>query len=141
MTIVRVSPQEALQRMREQGYAYLDVRAEQEFALGHPEGAYNIPLQHMAAGGMVDNPDFLPVVRAVFASDDGLVVGCRSGRRSMLAAQALLDAGFTQVIEQRAGFEGRSDPFGRVQEAGWRASGLPCAMDPLAGGWARSRLP
>ena len=105
MTITRVSPAEALARMRDDGYAYLDVRSEQEFSLGHPEDAYNLALQHMGEQGMVDNPDFVRAAQAAFGKDDRLVIGCRSGRRSMRAAQMLIDVGFTQVIEQRAGFE------------------------------------
>lgn len=131
--ITRVSPEQALQHMRDDGYAYLDVRSEQEFSLGHPEGAYNIALKHMGAQGMVDNPDFLAIAQSAFAKDAKLVVGCRSGRRSMQAAQLLIDAGFTQVIEQRAGFEGPKDAFGSTQEKGWQACGLPCAMEPLPG--------
>ena len=133
MTITRVSPARALQHILEDGYGYLDVRSEQEFSLGHPEGAYNIALQHMGAQGMVDNPDFLTTVQGAFAKDAKLVVGCRSGRRSMRAAQVLIDAGFTHVIEQRAGFEGPKDAFGRTQEKGWKDCGLPCAMQPLPG--------
>jgi len=133
MTITRVSPADAQQLMQAQGYAYLDVRSEQEFSLGHPDGAYNIAIQHTGANGMVDNPDFVTTVQSAFAKDDRLVIGCRSGRRSMRAAQLLIDAGFTQVIEQRAGFEGPKDAFGRAVEKGWKDCGLPVAMEPLPG--------
>ena len=133
MTIERVSPQQGLQRMGEHGYRYLDVRSEQEFDLGHPEGAYNIPLMHMAPQGMVENPDFLAVVQAAFDVDTKLLVGCRSGQRSMRAARTLIDAGFGAIIEQRAGFDGPRDAFGGAAEKGWRGCGLPCATEAVAG--------
>jgi len=53
--------------------------------------------------------------------------------RSQLAARALLAAGFTDVVEQRAGHDGVKDAFGRLLEKGWAASGLPCASEPLPG--------
>jgi rhodanese-related sulfurtransferase len=117
----------------DQGYVYLDVRSEPEFALGHPEGAYNIPLKFQAPGGMVDNPDFLAVVRATFPPTQALVLGCRSGSRSRTAALRLLDAGYTSVVEQRAGYDGVRDPFGQLTEPGWHASGLPTGFEPVPG--------
>ena len=43
----------------------------------------------------------------------------------MRAAQALVAAGFTNVIDQRAGWDGARDSFGQVTEPGWsRARGL-----------------
>ena len=133
MSVARISPAEALERVREQGYAYLDVRTVEEFALGHPEGAYNIPLRHMAAGGMQPNPRFLEEVKARFAPDAKLVVGCASGVRSLQAAEQLLAEGYPEVVEQRAGYSGVTDPFGRVTEPGWQALGLPCATTAQPG--------
>jgi hypothetical protein len=97
------------------------------------EGAYNVPWELRMTGGVVENPDFVAVVSAVFARDAGLVVGCRSGPRSELAAEALVAAGFSCVVEQRAGLAGNRDAFGRVVEVGWAAAGLPCASEPEPG--------
>ena len=119
--------------MLEQGYVYLDVRTIEEFAQGHPEGAYNVPLTLRGAHGLQPNPEFLAVVGAAFAKDQKLIVGCRSGNRSATAATMLAGAGFAHVIDQRAGFGGRRDPFGRTLEPGWQAAGLPCATEPVAG--------
>ncbi len=119
--------------MQEQGYLYLDVRSAEECALGHPEGAYNVPLRLRTPQGMRDNPDFVRVVVGALGTDARLVVGCQSGVRSLTAAELLLQAGLTSVVELRAGFEGRRDAFGRALEPGWRAAGLPCATELLPG--------
>lgn len=122
----RVSPSEA-RALCEQGYLFVDVRSEPEFAQAHPEGAYNVPLLHAGPGGMAPNPDFLSVMEARFPKDTRLVLGCRSGGRSLKAAEVLLGAGFTDVIDQRAGFDGARDAFGSLTEKGWAAAGLPTA--------------
>jgi rhodanese-related sulfurtransferase len=123
MSVKRVSPLEAL-ALLDEGYVYVDVRSVPEFEAGHPSGAYNIPLLHMAAAGMEPNPSFFEVLSAVFPKDSKLVLGCRSGGRSLRAAQALMQAGYLDVIDQRAGFEGARSPFGQLQEPGWQPAGL-----------------
>jgi len=124
-TIQRVSPAEAKKLVDEQGYVYLDVRSEPEFAGGHPVGAQNIPLMHAGAGGMTPNPDFLAVVQAVYPKDTKLVVGCKAGGRSLKAGEMMIAAGYTDVIDQRAGFDGPRDAFGALTEKGWGPAGLP----------------
>jgi len=111
--------------MTSEGYVYVDVRTQAEFESGHPAGAYNVPFMLASAGGMLANPDFVQVVTARFALDAKIVVGCKSGQRSARAAQALALAGFTAVLDQRAGFSGATTPFGQVKEKGWLALGLP----------------
>ena len=119
----RVSPADAHSLLSE-GYTYVDVRSEPEFAAGRPVGSINVPLLHAGPGGMAPNPEFLAVMEGAFAKDAKLVVGCKAGGRSLRAAETLLAAGFTGVVDQRAGFDGSGGPFGGG-EAGWRASGLP----------------
>lgn len=127
MSVRRVSPEEARDLMEKDGYAYVDVRSIPEFEAGHPEGAYNVPLLHMGARGMSPNPDFLDVMQRHFAKDAKLVVGCKSGGRSLQAANLLASTGFTNVIDQRAGFEGGPGA------SGWRPSGLPVSTQTTAG--------
>ena len=51
---------------------------------------------------------------------------CRSGVRSLAAAQAAQAAGFPHVFNIADGFEGPPDPQGhRGTTAGWKADGLP----------------
>jgi rhodanese-related sulfurtransferase len=127
-----VSPQEARELMEKEGYAYVDVRSVPEFEAGHPVDAYNVPLMHMGPAGMAPNPDFLAVMQGAFPKDARLVVSCKAGGRSARAATMLESAGYTNVVDQRAGFEGKPDPAGRV-EPGWRPAGLPVTREPAPG--------
>jgi rhodanese-related sulfurtransferase len=120
----RVSPKEALALLGE-GYTYVDVRSEGEFAAGHPEGAYNVPLMHMGAGGMEPNTSFVEVMAARFPKASKLVVGCKGGNRSLRAATQLLADGYTDIVDQRAGWDGARDAFGKLTELGWGPCGLP----------------
>ena len=129
MNVKRVSPEKADTLLKEEGYVYVDVRSIPEFDAGHTAGAYNIPLLHATPSGMRPNGDFMSVVAAVFPKDSKLVIGCRSGNRSLRAAHALLAAGFEHVVDQRAGHGGVRDAFGQVQEAGWESVGLEVATE------------
>lgn len=129
MAVKRVSPAEARDLIDKQGYVYVDVRSVPEFAAGHPTGAYNVPLMNMGPGGMTPNADFLAVM-GTFPKDAKLVVGCKAGGRSARAASMLESAGYTSVVDQRAGFEGAPDPStGRIGEPGWRPAGLPVTTE------------
>lgn len=134
--IPRHSPQEAQKLIDEQGYTYVDVRTEGEYAAGHPTGALNVPVMLKGPAGMSPNPDFLQVMSGLFAKDAKIVVGCRSGQRSMRAAEMLASAGFTGVVDQRAGFEGPRDPAGRTIEPGWAACGLPVETSTPGGSYS-----
>lgn len=123
--IPRYSPAESHKLITEQGYTHVDVRTEAEYAAGHPAGALNIPSMLAGPAGMAPNPDFLRIMTAKFSKDAKIVLGCRSGARSLRAAELLASAGFTGVVDQRAGFEGPRDPMGRPIEPGWSAAGLP----------------
>jgi rhodanese-related sulfurtransferase len=136
--IDRVSPSEAKQLMDE-GYVYLDVRTEQEYAAGHPVGAHNLPVLFAGSHGMEPNADFLRVAEALYPKDARIVVGCRSGHRSMRAAELLVGAGFQHVVDQRAGFDGARDAFGGLAEPGWSPAGLPVETKTVGGSYAERR--
>ncbi|HVZ36927.1 MAG TPA: rhodanese-like domain-containing protein, partial [Polyangiaceae bacterium] len=91
----------------------------------HPRGAYNVPFAEPCEGVLSPNPGFVREVAALFGRDAGIVIGCASGVRSLEAARLLGAHGFANLVEQRAGFSGVRDPFGRVRERGWREEGLP----------------
>ncbi len=128
----RISPQEANEKLAE-GWTYVDVRTAEEFEAGHPTGAVNVPLLHAGAGGMVQNADFVRVMCAAFPKDAKIICGCKAGGRSLKAVQALLVEGFTNVIDQRAGWDGARDPFGQIREPGWSRVGLPTEQGQPAG--------
>jgi rhodanese-related sulfurtransferase len=75
---------------------------------------------HQGPAGMTPNPDFLDVMEKGFPKTARLVVGCKAGGRSARAAAMLEAAGFTSVVDQKAGYEGPSPA-----EPGWRPKGLP----------------
>jgi rhodanese-related sulfurtransferase len=129
MTIKHITVEQA-QRQQASGAQYLDVRSIPEFEAGHPDGAFNIPLLHVdrATGQMRPNPDFVSVVRATFAPDAQLVIGCKMGGRSAQACEILANAGYRDVANVLGGFSG-APQFGH---RGWVEAGLPveAAADP-----------
>jgi rhodanese-related sulfurtransferase len=109
------------------GATYVDVRSTAEFAENHPAGAVNIPLldHDEDTGQLMPNPDFIRVMKATFASDAALLIGCRTGGRSLRATHMLMAFGFTGVMNVRGGFEGACTPAGAVRDQGWRDANLP----------------
>jgi phage shock protein E len=114
----RVSPKEASE-LQTHGYIYVDVRSEVEFAQGHPQGSVNIPIAHKSPSGMSPNPDFVKVFEANFAKSTKLIIGCLAGGRSAKATEILSSIGYTDLVDQSAGFGGTQS------EAGWASTGLP----------------
>lgn len=112
---MRISPAEAHAKMTDEGFTYVDVRTPEEFAAGHPAGAVNVPL----------GDAFVAEIDARFAKDAKIILGCRSGNRSLKAQGLLVSAGFSNVLEQRAGWDGARGSFGEIVEQGWKKLGLP----------------
>ncbi|CAN5316761.1 hypothetical protein BH09MYX1_BH09MYX1_04700 [soil metagenome] len=137
MPITRLSTDEAKEKL-DQGYTYVDVRTEQEFEEGHPEGAVNVPVAVMTDRGKTMNPDFVAAMNALFPKTTAKVVlGCAAGVRSMTAAQLLDADGWADLCELRPGWFGVRDPFGRVREKGWESSGFRIATGtPEGRTWA-----
>jgi len=119
--------------MHVEGYVYVDVRSVPEFEQGHPDGAYNVPLMHMGPGGMDPNEAFVQALAAAFSKDQKMIVGCKSGRRSLRAAEVLTAAGFTHVIDQCGGYGGARGAFGQVTQPGWQTEGLPTSTEAASG--------
>jgi rhodanese-related sulfurtransferase len=117
-----VTVHEAHDQMQ-QGAAYLDVRSTREFAMGHPAGAFNVPILEPDedTGVMQANPDFVAVMKAVFPAE------------TKRAAQILEAFGFTDVANVRGGFGGGPDPMGRQMDPGWASAGLPVETTAQAG--------
>jgi len=130
MDITEITPQEAKKLLdSDQGYVYLDVRTESEFASGHVPGSWNVPVANVdpAGGGMTLNPDFLAVVQANLPIDAKLVCGCRSGKRSEMAVRILLEAGYKAPVNMQGGFAGQASAAGEVVVEGWSTLGYPVA--------------
>lgn len=72
------------------------------------------------------NPDFLTELRAAAGNPNVPVLFlCRSGARSIGAAQDATAAGFTQAFNVLEGFEGDLDAAGGRTVNGWLLAGLP----------------
>ncbi|KAL0463737.1 UNVERIFIED_CONTAM: protein HIGH ARSENIC CONTENT 1, mitochondrial [Sesamum latifolium] len=85
-------------------HLYLDVRTEEEFKNGHLENSFNIPYMFNTSKGMVKNPKFVDQVLSLCAKDDHLIVGCKSGVRSLYATTDLLNSGFKHVYNMGGGY-------------------------------------
>ena len=77
------------------------------------------------------NPRFVRELEAKVGGKESVVLLlCRSGKRSALAAEAAAKAGFTQVYNVLEGFEGEIDALQHRGVAdGWRFRGLPWIQD------------
>lgn len=128
MSAPKIATPEEVQALVAAGYVYVDVRTEAEFSAGHPPGALNVPV---SANG-VPNPEFVPVLERALGKDAKLVLGCKAGPRSRRAAEALAQAGFTDLVEMPAGWSGGRDEFGRPLP-GWTEKGLPVETGVPAG--------
>ena len=87
---VNITAEEAKQIMdSEEGYVILDVRTQEEYDEGHIPGAILIPNTEIEARAEEEITD----------KDQLILVYCRSGRRSKLAADALMELGYTNIKE------------------------------------------
>jgi len=76
------------------------------------------------------NPRFARELEAKVRKDEVVLLLCRSGKRSALAAEVAAKAGFAQVFNVLEGFEGEIDAAGHRGTAdGWRFRGLPWQQD------------
>ncbi|MEY2891075.1 MAG: hypothetical protein RJA98_983 [Pseudomonadota bacterium] len=76
------------------------------------------------------NPRFARELEAKVGKGQVVLLLCRSGKRSALAAEAAAKAGFTQVFNVLEGFEGELDAAQqRGRQDGWRFHHLPWTQD------------
>ncbi len=121
-----MTPAEAHALLREHPDAVLvDVRSHPELDfVGMIEGGKHIPWQNYP--GMTPNPDFDQQIKKEVTPDNILLLLCRTGGRSLAAAEHLADLGYRHCYNILGGFEGKQDQQGqRGKVEGWKASGLP----------------
>lgn len=125
----RVAPREAW-ALVETGQAVLvDVRsAEERHFVGHVPGSLHVA---WATGtSLTRNPRFLKELDSKAGRSAPILLLCRSGKRSALAAEAAAKAGLPQVFNIEEGFEGDQDSsLQRGHFNGWRFHGLPWVQD------------
>ena len=90
ITYEQIAPEEALSYMvNDSNSIILDVRTEEEFASGHIKNAVVIPHEEIEAKA-----------ESVITDKEQLIlVYCRSGRRSKIAAEKLVELGYSNVKE------------------------------------------
>jgi rhodanese-related sulfurtransferase len=128
-----VPPVEAW-RLVESGQAVLvDVRSTEERKfVGHvPESLH---VAWATGTALIRNPRFVRELEAKLVPNGGkdavVLLLCRSGNRSALAAEAATKAGFSHVFNVLEGFEGEIDERGhRGSLGGWRSHDLPWVQD------------
>ena len=87
---LNITAEEAKQIMdSEEGYIILDVREQDEYDAGHIPGAILIPYTQIEEKANEMLPD----------KEQLLLIYCRSGRRSKIAAEALVKLGYTNIKE------------------------------------------
>ena len=87
---VNITAEEAKQIMdSEEGYIILDVRTQEEYDQGHIPGAILIAHEKIAE----------KAEEVLTDKDQLILVYCRSGRRSKIAAEALVELGYTNIME------------------------------------------
>ena len=99
---------EEFDKLRAQtNHIILDVRSAEEFKAGHVQGAANLSVQ---------DPDFGKKIAGLDRSKTYLV-HCARGRRSALATDQLVKAGFTNLVDFTGGFDA------------WQKSGKPVVKE------------
>lgn len=101
--IPSVSAAEFDKEIKADSVQLLDVRTPQEYAEGHIDGALNINVQ---------SNDFQQTAEKELSKDSKILVYCRSGRRSMDAAEILTNLGY-KVVNLKGGI------------IEWKEDGLP----------------
>jgi rhodanese-related sulfurtransferase len=110
----------------------VDVRTTAEWAyVGFPDlaavGKRIVTISWQVFPAMQVNPLFIDELRAAgFTPENRLFFLCRSGVRSLHAAEAAIQAGYPHSYNIADGFEGPADAGGhRGTVAGWKVEGLP----------------
>ena len=87
---MNITAEEARQIMdSEGGYVILDVRTQEEYDQGHIPGAI-----------VISHEEIAEKAEEVLTDKEQLIlVYCRSGRRSQIAAEALVELGYTNIKE------------------------------------------
>ena len=107
--ITSVSAPEFDKEIKADSVQLLDVRTPQEYAEGHIDGALNINIQ---------SEDFRQRAEKGLSKDSTILVYCRSGRRSMEAAEMLTKLGY-KVVNLKGGI------------IEWKGDGLPVTTEGL----------
>ncbi|MBI4942509.1 MAG: rhodanese-like domain-containing protein [Actinobacteria bacterium] len=127
-----LSPTDAYRRVADGDAVLVDVRTAAEWSyVGVPDlsgvGRELVRIEWVSFPDGARNPAFLEQLEAEGVGQDTHVLFlCRSGVRSVAAAEPATAAGWANAYNVTDGFEGPTDAAGhRGTSAGWKAAGLP----------------
>lgn len=87
--VTKVDSDMAKALIKDEGAVLIDVRSQQEHDERHIEGSILIPMDEISA----------KIEEQVAEKDKPIIVYCRSGRRSAIAAEELIKMGYTKVYD------------------------------------------
>lgn len=108
----------------------LDVREPAEFSLLRIPGSINVPRGVLEQSCEWDFDETVPLLAA--ARDQEIVLICRSGKRSALAADVMQKMGYSNVVSLRTGVRGWNDFEQPLQDAAGNPIDADAADELLA---------
>lgn len=126
-----LTPHEAWERLTDDPEAVLvDVRTRAEWSfVGMADlgsiGKRVVPIEWTTFPDGAQNPAFPEQLRASVPEDATVLFLCRSGARSLAAAETAARMGYDQAWNVLGGFEGEHDAEGHRTVGGWKNSSLP----------------
>jgi rhodanese-related sulfurtransferase len=97
-----IGAQEALELLKQEGVAFVDVRESHERAQGFIPGSIHAPRGFLE---FIAHPEG-PMHNPVFTSGKRLILYCGSGTRSALAGKTLHDMGLSKIVNLAGGIQG-----------------------------------
>lgn len=88
-----IQPGEVVSEEERRKYVLLDVRTDEEFNQGHIPGSRHIPVDQLESRA----------IELDEVKEKKILCICRSGHRSVLAAECLFDQGFSQLYNLAGG--------------------------------------
>lgn len=125
----QVSPSLAWALSEQRAAMLVDIRSgeERKFVGYVPDSVH---VAWATGTALTRNPRFVRELETKVSKDAVVLLLCRSGKRSALAAEAATKAGFTSVFNVLEGFEGEINPQQhRGTSDGWRFRQLPWVQD------------
>jgi len=108
----------------------LDVREPAEFTLLRIPGSINVPRGVLEQSCEWDYDETVPLLAA--ARDQEIVLICRSGKRSALAADVMQQMGYSNVVSLKTGVRGWNDFEQPLEDAAGNAIDADAADELLA---------
>lgn len=102
--IREIFPWDLAEKLQESRPLIIDVREPYEFDAMHIEGSINVPRGILESACEFDYEETVPELAK--ARDKEVIVVCRSGRRSALAALVMQEMGYGKAISLKTGLRG-----------------------------------